>query len=86
MLMYGRSQHNIVKQLSSNKKKKRIHFTVQGTQVWETKIPHAEGLLILHTAAEDPASHNEYPACRNQDLMEPKQILKKKKKTKKLPW
>ena len=52
---------------------------MQGTQVWETKIPHAEGLLILHTAAEDPAS-NEYPACHNQDLMEPKEILKKKNK------
>ena len=55
---------------------------MQGTQVWETKIPHTEGLLILHTAAEDPASHNEYPACRNQDLMEPKEILKKKTKNK----
>ena len=32
---------------------------MQGTQVlslvWETKIPHAEGQLTLHTTAKDPA-------------------------------
>ena len=48
---------------------------------WQTKIPYAvEQLGLFPTTREKPASCNEDPECSNQDQMQPKiSILKRKK-------